>query len=273
MDRRVEQAAAGYALRLSEAERTRYRMMAQRARETEAGLWERAGVVRGATIADIGCGPGATLVMLADVVGESGSVVGVEPDADARAAALAEIAERGLTNARVVDGDAAATPLEPGAYDVVMIRHVLFHVGQRAPSLVQHLATLLRPGGTLYAADTDATASRISPADADVLEAMARYRDFQQARGSNVDIGPHLGELFVAAGLEIAERAGIVNIIPAHMHSLGGPLVAAQAEMRAAGAATEADFERWDAARRRLASVPNAVMFIPLFIAVGRRPA
>ncbi|MGH7750409.1 MAG: SAM-dependent methyltransferase, partial [Candidatus Dormibacteria bacterium] len=71
--------------------------MAERARETEAGLWERAGVVPGAAVADVGCGPGAVLVLLAEIVGDAGSVTGVEPDPQARAAAEDEIAQRGLT--------------------------------------------------------------------------------------------------------------------------------------------------------------------------------
>jgi ubiquinone/menaquinone biosynthesis C-methylase UbiE len=59
---------AEYALAVSEAEVQRYRMMASRAAETEQGLWRQAGIVPGAVVADVGCGPAALAVELARAV-------------------------------------------------------------------------------------------------------------------------------------------------------------------------------------------------------------
>ena len=68
----------GYSLSLSEAEIDRYRFMAQVARQQESERWASAGLVEGARVGDIGCGPGLVTVELADVVGPRGSVIGVE---------------------------------------------------------------------------------------------------------------------------------------------------------------------------------------------------
>ena len=54
-----------YALKLSETELARYRFMAEMAARMEHDLWTAAGVVEGATVADVGCGPGAVSVVLA----------------------------------------------------------------------------------------------------------------------------------------------------------------------------------------------------------------
>src|SRR6476661_870840 len=54
-------AAHTYALLLSDAERARYRLMAERASSEEAQLWQQAGIRPGARVADIGCGPGASM--------------------------------------------------------------------------------------------------------------------------------------------------------------------------------------------------------------------
>lgn len=261
-----------YALELSETERTRYREMARRAREQEGERWERYGVVPGARVADVGCGPGAILVVLADIVGPEGSVIGVEPNAVARAAALEEISNRSLDNARVVDGIGTATTLEAGAFDVVMIRHVLFHVGDAVPALLQHAVTLLRPGGHLYAVDVDLTARRLSVSDADFDEQAERYLDFQRRRGNNVDIGPKLGPLLAGAGLELREHEGVMQKVPAALVSIGGPVVAARHEMLAAGTITQDDARRYDAATQRVATTPNAALFMSQYIAVGRKP-
>ena len=69
-----------YALRLSEAELQRYRIMAERAREAEAELWTLAGIAPGATVGDIGCGPGAILPALSKAVGPAGVVHALDGD-------------------------------------------------------------------------------------------------------------------------------------------------------------------------------------------------
>src|SRR4051794_6139121 len=114
-----------YALRLSDAEVGRYRHMAARAVELESDRWANAGVRPGARIADVGCGPGAVLAELAAIVGPAGEGVGVEPNPEARAAARQYLDERGLPHVRVLEGHGDATGLEPGTWDVVMMRHVL----------------------------------------------------------------------------------------------------------------------------------------------------
>ena len=64
-------ATVSYSLALSEQERVRYRMMAQLAKENEAAEWSSAGILEGVRIADVGCGPGAVLRLLAEHVGPS----------------------------------------------------------------------------------------------------------------------------------------------------------------------------------------------------------
>lgn len=266
------QGSPQYALEVSEAERQRYRLMASTARKQEGDRWQRYGVVPGARVADIGCGPGAVLVVLASLVAPAGSATGVEPNAGARAAALDEIARSGVDNATVVEGDGTATTLDPGTYDVVMIRHVLFHVGDAVHAFLEHAASLLRPGGHLYVVDVDATALRASVVDADYEEQALRYLEFQRTRGNNVDIGPHLGPLVAGAGLALVEHEGLVQKVPGQFLATGGgPMVAARREMVAAGTMTEADFPRYDAALQRVAALPHAAIFFPNYIAVGRR--
>ena len=84
--------AASYSLELSEREVLRYRLMATSAADNEAAEWSAAGIVPGARIADVGCGPGAVLRLLAERVGAEGQAVGVDADLSAVAAARQEVA-------------------------------------------------------------------------------------------------------------------------------------------------------------------------------------
>jgi ubiquinone/menaquinone biosynthesis C-methylase UbiE len=247
--------------------------MAGRARSEETEHWAAAGVVRGARVADIGCGPGAVLVELARIVGEDGEVVGIEPNPESRAAAEDEIATAGIRSARVVDGTGVRTGLPVGSFDAVMVRHVLYHVGPAALAVVRHCAALLRPGGHLYLVDTDMEGTRVDPAadNPDVVDLIARHIEFQRARGCAVGIGPTLGSLLSQADLAVVQRHAAYNIASGERLAGGGPFGAGIPTMVAAGAATSGDEQRWREALRNLASARDAVVFMTVFIAVGRR--
>jgi SAM-dependent methyltransferase len=268
----TEDSKAGYTLQLSEPERMRYRLMAERARESEADLWEYSGIVPGARVADVGCGPGAVLTEIAQIVGPEGIVVGVEPGQPAREAAQEELDALGLDHVEVREGDGEATGLEPGVWDCVMMRHVLTHTGDAVDRIVAHLATLLAPGGHLYLVDVDLDASRTSPADPAIDDQFDRYSAFHRSLGNDARMGPRLGSLLRAAGLEVAEHRGEFQRIPALLMAAGGPLVSAQDAMIAAGIITPEETEPWEASRQRFAALPDAELWFATFVAIGRKP-
>ncbi|MCA1709100.1 MAG: methyltransferase domain-containing protein [Actinobacteria bacterium] len=123
-----------YALQFSPQERSRYRLMAATARVEEAAIWSAAGIGPAAVVADIGCGPGAVLRLLAEQVGPAGRAQGVDFDAEAVTAATEEVGD--LEQASVRQGEAIASGLEPGSFDVVMCRHVLAHNGGQEETIV-----------------------------------------------------------------------------------------------------------------------------------------
>jgi predicted methyltransferase len=67
-----------YSYALDHAELARYDAMAARAVEHEADLWDMAGILMGAAVVDLGCGPGAFLAAFAARTAPSGTVVGVD---------------------------------------------------------------------------------------------------------------------------------------------------------------------------------------------------
>jgi len=262
-----------YALRLSEDEIARYRMMAERAQAGERAEWELAGIGPGARVADVGCGPGALLPLFSPLVGPEGRVDAIDGDAAAVAAAQELVRAAGLGNVTVAQGKADATGLEPGAYDTVSMRHVLAHNASAAQQIVDHLATLARPGGCVLLVDADGTAVRLRPADPDFDDMMERYRVFQQMRQGDLLMGLRLDLLLAAAGLDVVAYRGLYDVVSLPP-GLRGPVWAAREAMVEAGAATQADVDRWDAGyRQREATGEQLTLFAPRFIAVGRKPA
>ena len=262
-----------YPLELDQAEVERYRTMAEAARQAEADLWEPAGIVAGARVADVGCGPGAMLPALAAAVGPEGQVTAVDADPEAVAAATALVAAAGLGNVAVREGRADATGLAAGSLDVVMLRHVLAHNGGAEDVIVAHLASLLRPGGCLYLVDADLTAIRVIPEaeHPDLVELQERYLAFRASRGDDNAAGLLLAERLVRADLELVEFRGRY-VIPELSSRLRSPGWAAREAMVAAGMASAEDLRRWERAFEATAQRP-ATFFAPMFTAIGRRPA
>ncbi|MCW2856478.1 MAG: Methyltransferase type 11 [Marmoricola sp.] len=263
---------AEYTLAVSEAEIARYRMMARHAIAGESQQLALAGVADGAVVADVGCGPAAMSVEIARIVGPSGRVIGVEREEEALRAARQVVAESGLENVELRHGTATATGVEPGSVDVAMMRHVLAHNGGDEQRIVDHLATLVRRGGTVYLVDTDLTGMRALDSNPELADLGPRYAEFHAVRGNDPQVGLRLAALLGAAGLGPVAFVGLYNIVtmPPGMRP---PLWAARDAMLAQGAATESDVARWGAAFERLdAAVVRPTFFAPLFVAAGRLP-
>ncbi|UUU36513.1 methyltransferase domain-containing protein [Streptomyces sp. CA-210063] len=262
---------ADYSLTLDDSEIARYRLMADIAERREHELWTAAGVAPGARIADVGCGPGALSVRLADIVGPDGVVWAVDRDADALAVASA-LAERSGVPVHTDTGTADATGLAEATFDVVMLRHVLAHNGGREQAIVDHLAALARPdGGAVYLVDIDASGFRLRGAPAAYDELDARYRELHRRRGNDLTVGTRLDELLTAAGLEVIAYEGHIDVMtpPPGMR---GPAWAARDALLAEGLITPDDIARWDEAFKQAEQNRSGLRFFGnTYVAIGRR--
>ncbi|HEY7103233.1 MAG TPA: methyltransferase domain-containing protein [Mycobacteriales bacterium] len=266
-----EPVAGGYTLALDPAEVARYRLMAEQARAAEAELWRMAGVRPGARVADVGCGPGALLPLIAAEVAPDGEVVGVDGDPSAVAAATAYVA--GAERVSVAVAPADATGLPAGTFDTVMVRHVLAHNGGREQAIVDHLATLLRPGGCVYLVDAYGRGMTTEPDLPVLAEINERYHAFHTQRGNDLRAGLHLGGWVRAAGLELVDFRGTYQIVT-FPPGLRPPALAARDAMLAAGVVTTDELERWERELAALdARADRPIGFMPIFTAIGRAGA
>lgn len=94
-------------------------------------------------IADLGCGTGTLTLLLAN---EGYRVDGVDFSPEMIGRAVAKAGAR--DDVRFVEADAAAPPLEPATYDVVLCRHVLWAMADPTAALSAWV-NLLAPEGRL----------------------------------------------------------------------------------------------------------------------------
>jgi SAM-dependent methyltransferase len=109
---------------------------------------ERSGASHGKHVLDVGCGCGQTSLQLAERVGESGSVLGVDISRPMLARARERAQEQGVAQVRFAEGDAQTVAFEPGSVDLVFSRFgVMFFADPVAA--FRNLRRAVRPGGRL----------------------------------------------------------------------------------------------------------------------------
>jgi SAM-dependent methyltransferase len=126
------------------------------------GVLEDAGLKTGMNVADFGCGVGMTTRMLAEMVGPSGFVTGVDFSAAQVHEARQICARAGFGNVSFRQGDACKTGLPPASFDLVYCRFLLLHLPNPA-ACIQEMLAVLKPGGILVIEDGDLTTARSEP--------------------------------------------------------------------------------------------------------------
>jgi ubiquinone/menaquinone biosynthesis C-methylase UbiE len=166
-------------------------------------LLDSIGVQPGWKAADIGCGPIGILDLLAQRVGASGTVVGIERDKRFLDIGRSVIARRGLRNVRMVLGDALTVELEPASFDLVHERLLLINVpiaNQKA--IIDQMLALLKPGGTIALQDYDRISYACHPEHPSWTALSNAYRVAFEANGGTISTGRSLPRLLRDAGVQ-----------------------------------------------------------------------
>jgi SAM-dependent methyltransferase len=209
---------------------------------------------------------------MAETVGPEGRVIGVERDPMAIEHAKQVVAAAGAKNVELRQGNASATGIEPGSVDVAVMRHVLAHNGGHEQEIVDHLASLVRPGGHVYLVDVDLTGIRARGMLPELEGLFDFYAEFHRRRGNDPMIGLRLGELATNAGLEDVVHQGAYTVLSIPP-GLRPPPWIARDQMLADGVVTQADVDRWGEAFDVLdKQAERPTLFASRFWAIGRRP-
>ena len=159
-----------------------------------------AGVGPGMRVLDVGTGRGDVALIAAELVGEEGSVVGVDLAPSAVAAARERVAGLPLRNVSFREGDPAALDYEQ-LFDAVVGRYVLQFIPDPSATL-RRLAANVVPGGVVAFHEIDWTGHRSFPA-VELWDRCCRLAtEALAAGGADTQIGAKLPAVFAAAGLD-----------------------------------------------------------------------
>jgi len=176
--------------------------------------WRRAGLRQGHRVLDIGSGPGFASFDLAQIVGRTGSVVGVDESAPFINHLNAQALSRGLDRLKGIVADVqnlaaaanlgdAVDHLRVGSFDLAYQRWVLCFV-PRPADLVASAAEMLKPGGRFVIHDyfnyqTMTMAPRRASHDKAVAATIASWR----SRGGDPDIASRLPRILHEQGFTV----------------------------------------------------------------------
>jgi SAM-dependent methyltransferase len=180
---------------------------------------QRAGVRPGWSAIECGCGPLGALPLLAEAVGQSGRVVGIDVNDRAIGRARSVMETLGVTNVKVVVGDLHTTAAAAlGApFDVAFSRQFFLHQPDPARTF-GCIGELLRPGGVLIAQEPFRSPSWRSHPHISHLSAHWEllYESIERAGTPHQSV-EDLPRFARAAGFEVTSMSGFVIVFPPEM--------------------------------------------------------
>ncbi|MGA8474399.1 MAG: methyltransferase domain-containing protein [Candidatus Cybelea sp.] len=189
-----------YHLGHTDAEHERLIRQAVRLAPVTARFFREAGIGSGQRVLDLGSGVGDVAILLAGLVGPSGSVVGIEQDARTIGRARSRAAEADLANVTFVEGDIDAYAPDV-AFDAVVGRYILQFLPDPAATL-RSVTKHVRPGGIVAFQEGSWIPFLTLSAHLPQWSAgVALLREAGLRAGVNLEMGPALHAAFREAGL------------------------------------------------------------------------
>jgi SAM-dependent methyltransferase len=201
-------------------------------------LLRAAGIQPGMRVLDLGTGIGHVAMLLAEMVGPEGRVVGIDNSAKLLDVAASRAAAR--PQLRFTLGDVRHWR-DDAPFDAIVGRLILFHLADPM-AVLRHQAIALRSGGLLLALDFDLGAVRTEPAVPSVREAIGWVNAAFRHAGASPEIGTRLALLLAEAGLADVQGFGVQGYIapgdPRGPALLSGVVRSLAPQIVAAGVAT-----------------------------------
>jgi SAM-dependent methyltransferase len=160
-----------------------------------------AGIATGMRVLDVGCGPGEVSVLAADLVGDSGRVLGIDGSADMVAVAQARAQDAGVPQVSFMAADLRDMTLDQ-RFDALVGRFILMHLPE-PETVLRRMLQWVRPGGVVVFQEYDLS----SAADAFYPPSPLWERAYRlstlafERAGGNLHAGMQLPSMFRAAGL------------------------------------------------------------------------
>jgi SAM-dependent methyltransferase len=211
--------SADYVVEMSEAELHRLLSIAEKGAAQVQMSCLRAGLGPGGRAIDVGCGALGALKELAEIVGSSGIVVGMDRSQESLAKAREILDRIGRSWVELLEGDANAEDLAQvsrrGPFDLAFCRLFLIHQPNPAATL-RNIARLVRPGGKIIVQEPflDGLQGVGLPPDLEVAKGLEMIAAAIRTYGGHPSVAGRMEEVASDAGLELVNQSGYFHYEP-----------------------------------------------------------
>jgi SAM-dependent methyltransferase len=184
-------------------------------RERALDAWRSAAIGPGQTVLDVGCGPGYAALDLAELVGPSGRVVGID-----KSERFLRVLEASCRQSHIENIESHLTDIDAGEFPEVIADRAwcrwVFAFVRDPRALLARIAAVLKPGGVIVVHEYfDYSTWRASPRCAELEEfvraVMVSWRD----NGGEPDIALSLPRWLEELGFVVRSARPIIDIVQA----------------------------------------------------------
>ncbi len=162
----------------------------------------------GATVLDVGCGPGTITIDVARRVAPA-AVIGIDREPEVLVSARTAADDAGVDNVQFTTGDVYALEYPDDSFAVVHAHQVLQHLTDPVAAL-REMRRVCAPGGVVAARDSDYAAFTWYPDDARLTRWLELYHQVARSNDAEPDAGRHLLAWARAAGFREVEASASV---------------------------------------------------------------
>jgi len=159
-----------------------------------------AGIKSGMHCVDIGCGYGDVSFMMAKLVGQNGSVIGIDAKKNVIEACKERAKKENATNVRFLVGDIYDNRLDNNSFDFVFSRFLFQHLAEPKKAL-NEMIKLVKPRGIIAAEENDHGIWLSYPPSPGFEKLRRVYIDLLRSYSCDELIARKLYGLFLNAGL------------------------------------------------------------------------
>jgi ubiquinone/menaquinone biosynthesis C-methylase UbiE len=275
----IDEGKMAYPIGETDAQSRRLITQAQLYNPSTRAFFQAAGIGRGMKVLELGSGVGDVSLVLADLVGPSGRVVGVEVENAAVETARARMAAIGWHNIEFVSGAIESVELDRD-FDAVAGRFILMWLHDPL-TVLERVVTLLRPGGVVAFQDNDFSFAISASSPLPLFDSVIDWLNATQGpNGPDYHMGLKMQKLYQRVGLPAPQLTCDVPLGTGEYWTgyqyLAETLEMLEAPMRHRGISMPAEFDPSTLAERiqKEAADHQAAIILPaIFGAWSRTPA
>jgi ubiquinone/menaquinone biosynthesis C-methylase UbiE len=214
---------SNYVMGRTSDEYERLRRQAKLLEPITSSVLERTGLSTGMSCLDLGCGPGEVMRLMAEAVGPTGRVVGMDTDASLGTETLSILRNSGYEQCSFIEGNVQdLEKIDAGSFDLVFARLLLLHLEDPVLAL-RKMYSRVRPGGRIVVQEYYFPTMDSYPTVEALLEFKTVFFGVYEKEGRETRMGVKLPALFIEAGFGIPDGTDVAGFL----HTAGINMIAA----------------------------------------------